>query len=166
MREAELEGVLKQEQAVIFDAFDEDTAQVVLAHGREIAKTAHQGVGILVKFWDRPLAFGATKGYTHGNYLWAHRKANTVRLTLKPSYRVVLEQNPPRTLFDERWGVSAEEYAISGGAFPINVRGAGIVGAAVLSGLHERDDHDIIVEALCRTLGIDYQPLALPPRAV
>ncbi|MBU1176529.1 MAG: heme-binding protein [Alphaproteobacteria bacterium] len=160
MTHADLPGVLRQEQTLIFSNFDENTAFTLLGHARDLALAEGVGVGVLVKFWDRPLAFGSTPGYTHGNYLWAHRKANTVRLVLKSSYRVRIEQD--RQLFEDRWGVSAEEYAISGGAFPITVRGAGIVGAAVVSGLDERDDHRLITAAIARTLGLDPAEYALP----
>ena len=165
MTHPDLDGVLRQEEALMFDGFDENTAFELAGNARKAALAANAGVGILVKFWDRPLAFVSTPGYAHSNYLWCHRKANTVRLMLRSSYRVLLEQDTPRHLFDERWGVSAEEYAISGGAFPIIVRGAGIVGAAVVSGLHERDDHDMIVAAISETLGRDPAVLALPPRS-
>lgn len=160
MSHADLPAVLAQEKGLVFDSFDENTAFTLLGHARELALGEGAGVGVLVKFWDRPLAFGATPGYAHGNYLWAHRKANTVRLVLKSSYRVRLETD--LLLFEDRWGVSPEEYAISGGAFPITVKGAGIVGAAVISGLHERDDHRLITMAISKTLGIDPAEFALP----
>lgn len=160
MTHADLPSVLKQEQTLVFDHFDENTAFDVLNRAREIALAEGAGVGILVKLWDRPMAFGATPGYAHSNYLWAHRKANTVRLVLKSSYRVRIEQD--RLLFEDRWGVSPEEYAISGGAFPISVRGAGMIGAAVVSGLHERDDHRIITAAIAGTIGLDPAEHALP----
>ena len=160
MTHADLPSVLKQEQGLVFDSFDENSAFTLLGHARDLALAEGAGVGVLVKFWDRPLAFGATPGYAHGNYLWAHRKANTVRLVLKSSYRVRLEQD--RLLFEDRWGVSPEEYAISGGAFPITIKGAGMVGAAVMSGLHERDDHRLITAAIAMTLGVDPADYALP----
>jgi len=32
-----------------------------------------------------------------------------------------------------------------------------------VSGLHERDDHRLVVEALCAHLGLDRTALSLPP---
>ena len=160
MKHADMPAVLAQEKGLVFDSFDENTAFAVLGHARALAIAEGAGVGVLVKFWDRPLAFGATPGYTHGNYLWAHRKANTVRLVLKSSYRLRIETG--LELFEDRWGLSPEDYAISGGAFPITVKGVGIVGAAVVSGLHERDDHRLVTAAICLTLGVDVKEFALP----
>lgn len=161
MTNDDLPGVLRQEEALVFDAFDEDTALELLNHARDLARQAPAGVGIMVRFWDRILAFGGTSGFTHSNFLWCQRKTNTVRLVHKSSYRVLLEQDG-RTVFEDRWGVSAEEYVIAGGAFPIRVRCAGVVGAAAVSGLHERVDHELIVAAMARTLGRDPAEYALP----
>ncbi len=160
MTHPDLPGVLKQEEALVFDAFDENSAMVLLDHARKLAADAPAGVGIMVRFWDRILAFGGTRGFTDGNFLWCMRKTNTVRLVHKSSYRVLLEQEG-RTVFEPRWGVSAEDYVISGGAFPIRIRGAGVVGAAAMSGLHERMDHEFIVAALAKTLGLEPAELAL-----
>jgi uncharacterized protein (UPF0303 family) len=39
-------------------------------------------------------------------------------------------------------------YAITAGAFPIRVRGVGVVAVATASGLASQDDHDLIVEGI------------------
>ena len=162
MTHPDLQGILKQEGALVFDAFDEDMAQELLGYAREGARDAPAGVGIMVRFWDRILAFGGTKGFTDANFLWCMRKSNTVRLLHRSSYRALLEQDG-KSLFNERWGVSAADYVLSGGAFPLTVRGVGVVGAAAMSGLHERVDHELIVAAIARTLGRDPADTALPP---
>jgi len=39
----------------------------------------------------------------------------------------------------------------------------GIVGAVTVSGLPQREDHNLVVEALCLLTGRDYRSLQLPP---
>lgn len=153
--------IIAQEEQLVFEQFDEDVAAALVNHARCQEITAGTGVGILVKLWDRPVAFGATRGYSHHNYMWCHRKANTVRLVHKSSYRLVLERGDKPRLFDSSWAVEATEYAIAGGAFPISIKGAGMIGAMAVSGLDERDDHDVVVKAICATLGQDYNSLSL-----
>jgi uncharacterized protein (UPF0303 family) len=63
----------------------------------------------------------------------------------------------------ERYGLPVAEYAAAGGSFPLHVEGAGIVGAVTVSGLPQRDDHELVVEALCAMLGKDYAALKLGP---
>jgi uncharacterized protein (UPF0303 family) len=55
------------------------------------------------------------------------------------------------------------DYASHGGSFPLAVKGAGIVGSVTVSGLPQRADHELVVEALCALLGKDYASLKLGP---
>jgi uncharacterized protein (UPF0303 family) len=41
------------------------------------------------------------------------------------------------------------------------VTGAGVVGSATVSGLPQRGDHELVVEALCGLLGRNYADLKL-----
>jgi uncharacterized protein (UPF0303 family) len=54
---------------------------------------------------------------------------------------------------------------LAGGGFPITVKGAGIIGVIAVSGLPEREDHGVVVDALCDHLGIKRKTLALPAKA-
>ena len=65
--------------------------------------------------------------------------------------------------FSARYNLPEEDYAAHGGSFPINVAGTGIVGSVTVSGLPQREDHNLVVEALCLLTGRDYQSLRLPP---
>jgi uncharacterized protein (UPF0303 family) len=61
----------------------------------------------------------------------------------------------------ERQGLSVADYDTDGGSFPLNVAGAGVVGSVTVSGLPQRSDHELVVEALCGLLGRDYEALRL-----
>jgi uncharacterized protein (UPF0303 family) len=158
----DLAMVIAQEEALVFERFDEDTAFELGRLVREAATALGKGVAVGIYLWDRTLFFGATAGATDGNRRWIERKAGLVRLQLKSSYRVVLERGDrPRVL--ENWGLDPSAYAIAGGAFPIRVTGAGIVGAAVASGLDERADHEIVRSAIAQLTGYEADHLALAP---
>lgn len=46
-------------------------------------------------------------------------------------------------------GAAADDYAIHGGAYPIRVRGfPGLVAVAVVSGLKQEDDHQVVAETV------------------
>lgn len=161
--ENDIARVIEQERALVFDRFDEDSAFELGRLVRESAKAMGRGVAVGVYLWDRTLFFGATAGATGSNRRWVERKAGLVRLLLKSSYRIVLERGDrPRVL--DNWGIDPADYAIAGGAFPITVRGAGVIGAAVASGLDERADHEIVRAAVAQLLGHDAGHLALDPR--
>ncbi len=157
----DLERLAAQEAELVFDRFDENVAFSIGQRVRDAALARGAGVSVLIKLWDRPVFFSATPGTSFHNYKWCHRKANTVEFTHKSTYRHVLERDDKPRVFEESWGVDAADYVFAGGAVPINVKGIGIVGATVASGLDERADHEIVVEAMCAELGLDFTKLAL-----
>lgn len=58
-------------------------------------------------------------------------------------------------------GLTGADYAASGGSFPIFVNGTGCIGAVTVSGLPQREDHNLVVEALALTLGHELHNLNL-----
>lgn len=153
--------IIEQEKTLVFPAFDEETAFALGTLVREIAIAEGLGVVIDIRLWNRPLFYAALPGSTAANPEWARRKINVVRRLLKSTYRLVLEQERPDRSFAPFHAMPIEDYVLAGGGFPITVKGAGVIGAIAVSGLPERDDHNLVVGALCRHLGRDEAGLAL-----
>jgi len=102
-------------------------------------------------------------GSNASNPDWARRKINVVRRYLRSTYRLVLEQQRPDRTFKVGEALDIADYVLAGGGFPVTVKGAGVIGVIAVSGLPEREDHGVVVDALCAHLGIDARGLALPP---
>jgi uncharacterized protein (UPF0303 family) len=68
-------------------------------------------------------------------------------------------QQASATLAD-KYSLPAAEFASHGGAFPLTVKGAGVIGVVTVSGLPQRQDHEFVVEALCAVLGHDASAFA------
>ncbi|TIU11449.1 MAG: hypothetical protein E5W49_28110, partial [Mesorhizobium sp.] len=77
----------------------------------------------------------------------------------------VLEQQRPDRSFKPGEALDISDYVLAGGGFPVTVKGAGVIGVIAVSGLPEREDHGVVVDALCSHLGVDGCELALPPEA-
>jgi uncharacterized protein (UPF0303 family) len=155
--------VTEQERALVFAEFDEAIAFKLGCALRDAALAGGYGIVADVRTWERPLFYMALPGTTGDNPNWVRRKANVVRMLAKSSYRVVLEKTSDSDVFPPRRGLDNMDFVLAGGSFPIRVKGAGLVGAVTASGLHERDDHRVVVDALCDHLGLDKKALTLPP---
>ena len=153
--------VKRQEQSLILSAFNEDVAFALGSAIRERALAEGMGIVIDVRSWDRQMFFAATAGTSADNAEWVRRKINTVRRFQRASYRMVLERG--EAPFPPQAGADPADFVIAGGGFPIQVKGAGIIGCLTISGLPGRSDHGVAVSALATHLGLEPRDFALPP---
>lgn len=158
----DIELIVRQEQVLVFPSFDENEAFALGHRLRDIAVQEKLGVAIDISLWDRRLFFAVTEGTTADNAEWLRRKFNVVRRFHAATYRMVLEQNREDRLFAPHKALDVADYALAGGGFPIRVKGAGVIGAAIVSGLPQREDHNLVVRAIALHLGQDAAALALP----
>lgn len=159
----DLKKIAEQEAALVFERFDEATAFAVGTAIREHALAASLPIVIDIQTWDRPLFYAALAGSTGSNPNWARRKRNVVKMFLRSTYRLVLEKARPDRSFAVGEGLDPADYVLAGGGFPVTVKGVGVVGVIAVSGLPERQDHEVIVAALCGHFGLDAGALALGP---
>lgn len=161
-KEDDVKLIIEQEKALVFPQFDELVAFQLGVALRDMAIEGGYSIAVDVRTWDRPMFYMALPGTTGDNQNWIRRKANLVRTVMKSSYRVVLERKEEEDYFLPRRGFDNMEMVMAGGAFPIKVKGAGMIGAVTASGLHERDDHRVVVEAICTYLNLDRKAFRLP----
>nr|WP_312969891.1 heme-degrading domain-containing protein [Brucella intermedia] len=154
--------IIRQEQALIFPSFDENAAFALGVSIRDIAVKEKLGIAIEISVWDRQLFYATTAGSTVDNQEWLRRKFNVVRRFHASTYRLVLEQNREDRMFAPHKALNVEDYALAGGGFPIRVAGAGVIGAVIVSGLPQREDHNLVIRAVAKHLGQDPVALALP----
>lgn len=154
--------IIRQEQELVYDRFDEAAAFALGSRIRALGVERNLTIVCDIRTWDRQLFFTALPGTSADNSEWVRRKINLVRRFLKSSYRVVRERNHPDRLLPPHMAMSQDEYALAGGGFPMRVKGAGIIGTVTVSGLPERDDHGLVIEALALELGRDPATYALP----
>lgn len=162
----DIETIARQEAVLELPAFDEAAAFAIGSAIRARGVAEAMPIVVDIRTFDRPLFYAALPGSTVNNTEWARRKINTVRMFLRSTYGLVLEKERPDRTFKPGDGLDPKDYVLAGGGFPIRVKGAGVIGVIAVSGLPERDDHAVVVQALCAHLGIDHAPLALPAETV
>jgi uncharacterized protein (UPF0303 family) len=159
---SDIARIAEQEAKLVFPGFDEAAAFGLGSAIRSKGLAENMPIVVEIRFWDRLLFYAALPGSTSSNTDWVRRKLNVVKMFHKSTYRMVLEQDRPDRTFKPGTGLSASDYVLAGGGFPLTVQGVGVVGGIGVSGLPERQDHEVIVAVLCEQLGVDVAALALP----
>ena len=158
----DLERVELQERELQLRHMDEQMAWEIGVRLRTMAEERGLAIVVDVRRFGQPLFYTALKGTTPDNVSWVHRKSNVVARFYRSSYAVGLHMKMKNDSIEAR-GLPISEFATHGGSFPLAVKGAGIAGSVTVSGLPQRSDHELIVEALCGILGRNYTELKLGP---
>ncbi|PCI05600.1 MAG: hypothetical protein COB78_03110 [Hyphomicrobiales bacterium] len=158
--ETDIAKMIEQETLLVFDSFDEETALAIGLDIKQRVEAVGGAVAIDVRFWDRSLFTFSMPGVPDENAQWVRRKANSVKRFQRSTYRMMLERGG-EDVMKPFWGLDFADYVFAGGGFPIKVKGAGCVGAITISGLPARQDHAIVVAAICVAIGVDYDGIAL-----
>ncbi len=162
---ADLARVIHQETELRLPRFDHDDAWRLGNLLREMAVERRAPMVIDVRRFGQPiqpLFYTALAGTTPDNARWVQRKANTVARFHRSSYQLGLYLAQSNTTIHDKYSLDEADYAAHGGSFPLHVINAGIIGAVTVSGLPQREDHNLVVEALCRFLERDPEELRLP----
>jgi uncharacterized protein (UPF0303 family) len=154
--------ISNQEQRLKFPAFNEESAWKMGCRLRDMAIARGAPVVIEVRRFGQLLFFCAMVGSTPDNAEWARRKSNVVARFHRSSYGLGLELQQKNTTLADRFGLALTDFAAHGGSFPVAIAGSGVIGSVAVSGLPQRADHELVVEALCRELGCEYAELRLP----
>jgi uncharacterized protein (UPF0303 family) len=159
----DLEKIALQERTLQYVRFDHETAWRLGSALRAMSVARGHIVVIDVRRFGQQLFFTALDGTTPDNADWVRRKTNTVARFLRSSYAIGLALDQKQSNITEKYALPAADYVTHGGSFPIAVAGAGVIGAVTVSGLVQRADHELVVEALCAELGLSYEELKLAP---
>ena len=158
----DLAAIAAQERELQFPRFDEDVAWNLGNRLRELALARRFGVVLDVRRFGQPLFYCALPGTSPDNPDWVRRKGNVVARFHRASYAIGLELQQSSATITSKYGLPEADYAVHGGSFPIRVPTAGVIGSVTVSGVPQRSDHELVVEALCCELGRDYASLRLP----
>jgi uncharacterized protein (UPF0303 family) len=157
----DLERVALQERELVLARLDMQVAWEVGSRLREMAVERGLPVVIDVRRFGQPLFYTALEGTTPDNVDWVRRKSNLVARFHCSSYAISLKLKDAGQTLQGKYGLADADYAAHGGSFPLTVAGAGVVGSVTVSGLPQRADHELVIEALCGMLGKDYVALQL-----
>jgi len=159
----DLQKIAQQERELELPRLDAQTAWELGSRLRTTAAERNLPVVIDIRRFGQPLFYAAMDGTSPDNVEWVRRKNNVVARFHHSSYVAGLKEQQKNQTLTESQGLPMADFATHGGAFPLRVVGAGVVGSVTVSGLPQRADHELVVEALCALLGKKYAELKLPP---
>lgn len=155
--EADLVRLDAQERVLRLRAFDLAMAWELGTRLRSAALQRGVAVAIEVRLQRETVFFCAMPGTTPENADWARRKRNTVELMHRSSYAVGLTLERDGSTLEKRMALPLRDYAVHGGGLPIMVEGVGCVGSVTVSGLPQRDDHELVASALGDLCGVSHE---------
>lgn len=149
-----IRAIESQEATLVFDQLTNDIAfelgSLIRSNFLSIYDATKSGIVISISLFSGHTLFACAVGKPESvsldNWDWVQRKSNTVKRFGLSSYLV----GQTRLLTGKELDGLGPEYAAHGGGFPIRIKGmtAAPVGAIVVSGLTQEEDHQLIVTAL------------------
>lgn len=161
----DLDRIALQERELRIPRLDAQFAWELGSRIRALALERNLAIVIDVRRFGQPLFYAALEGTTPDNVEWVRRKINVVARFHRSSYAVGLQLKSKNTDLTQSQGLPVADYATHGGCFPLHVEGSGVVGCVTVSGLPQRSDHELAVEALCAQLGRDFNTVMLGPES-
>jgi uncharacterized protein (UPF0303 family) len=140
----------QQERDLIFTRFDHADAWRLGSLLVALATERGLPVAIDIRRGTQQLFHAALAGSTADNDAWIERKVRVVERFGHSSYLVGRRLAAQGRELDASQGVDPARFAAHGGAFPVRLEAAGVVGVVTVSGLPQAEDHALVVEAIER----------------
>lgn len=147
-----LQQLIEQEATLQCAQFTNEMALDLGLALRDEASTRGKPVTIDITRHGHQLFHFAMSGTTPDNDQWICRKNNVVNRFNHSSLYVGTVLRQAGQTMEEKYLLSSLEYAAHGGAFPLIVRGVGVLGTITVSGLPQHEDHEVVVTTLRRFL--------------
>ncbi|ANZ18485.1 heme-degrading domain-containing protein [Streptomyces noursei] len=148
----EVRELAAQEERLVLDTFGNDEAWELGSLLVGLARERGAAVTIGIRRGAQRLFHCALPGTSADNDAWIDRKSAVVERYGESSYLVGARFRAKGRTFEDSSRLDPDRYAAHGGAFPIRLRGTGVIGVVAVSGLPQADDHALVVEALERHL--------------
>lgn len=140
--------VLAEIEALQFASFSKDDALDLGLLLVELGRQRSLPIAVDITKGEQVLFHAALDGATPDNERWINAKKRTAMRYEVPSLLVGLRARAAGGRIEDNAWWDQSEFAAHGGAFPIYVRGTGAVAVVTVSGLPQKADHELVVEAL------------------
>lgn len=146
--EQERQRVEAEERVLVFESFTNDDALTLGLALVEKARAGRLPIAIDVERCGQRVFHAAMPGSAPDNFHWIERKKRLVNRVFRSSYSVALKLRATGKTLAESLFLDEKDYAPHGGCVPVVVDRVGFVGTVTVSGLAQKDDHELVVGAM------------------
>lgn len=114
----------------------------------DLAKSRNQHIAVEVCRLNHTIFLYVDDTLPVDKHNWLRRKANIARQFEESSLSVKNDLKEGNMNLEMTFGLDEKDFLAKGGAIPIFVKNGGMIAVVTVSGLHDEEDHNIIIEAL------------------
>jgi len=114
----------------------------------KLAKSRNQHIGIEISRLNQTIFLSIDDSLPMDKHNWLRRKANVAKQFEESSLSVKNDLKEGNMTLEKTFGLDEKDFLAKGGSIPIFVKGVGMVATITVSGLHDEEDHKIIIDAL------------------
>jgi len=113
-----------------------------------LAKERNQNIAVQVERLNHIIFLYVDDNLPADKHNWLRRKANVAKHFEESSLSVKHDLINGKMTLEKTFALDEKEYLAKGGAIPVFVKHAGMIAVVTVSGLHDEEDHKIIIDAL------------------
>lgn len=114
----------------------------------ELAKSRNQHVAVEICRLNHTIFLYVDDTLPIDKHNWLRRKSNVAKQFEESSLAVSNDLEKGNMTLEKTFVLDEKNFLARGGAIPIFVKNAGMIGIITVSGLHHEEDHKIIIDAL------------------
>ena len=130
------------------DSFSNRTAFEMASKIIELAKNRNQNIAVEIMRLNHTVFLYVDDNLPADKHNWLRRKANVAKQFEESSLSVKNDLQEGDMTLEKTFGLDDKDFVAKGGSIPIFIKKVGMVGIITVSGLHDDEDHKIIIDAL------------------
>lgn len=130
------------------DSFSNRTALEMGLKIIDLANSRNQYIAIEICRLNQAVFIYVDDNLPVDKHNWLRRKANVAKQFEESSLSVKNDLKKGNMTLEKTFGLDGKDFIAKGGSIPIFVKNVGMVATITVSGLHDEEDHKIIIDAL------------------
>lgn len=114
----------------------------------DLAKSRNQHIAVEICWLNHTVFVYVDDNLPSDKHNWLRRKANVAKQFEESSLSVKNDLKEGNMTLDKTFALGEKDFLAKGGSIPIFVKNVGMIATITVSGLHDEEDHKIIIDAL------------------